>query len=115
MANAQTNIFQPTATVGGFSSGSKIPIDKLKAKKALSIYIKDAPAKYEILSYSVVLDNSADKVISANCTGSAFSTQVKENLQKYLEHGHLTSFENIRVKDEKGKELKIPSIFYYID
>lgn len=113
---AQTKLGVPYATVAGHASGSRLPIATLKENTALSVSAKEDPSRqYYVVSYKMVMDHTNGNIESATCQSAAFSTQAKQYLNRYSEHGRVVSFEDIRVKDDKGKELKVPSIFYIID
>jgi hypothetical protein len=107
---------QPFATIGGLTSGSKAVADVFKAQSGLGIYVKDSPfeVKYEVTSYTIKLEDSQGNLLSADCQGALFSPLAKQYLEQYAKTGNIVTIESIRAKDDIGRELKIPSVFYYI-
>lgn len=106
----------PSATVGGFASGSKVPADKFNKQYGVALYVKDFPfdVKYNVIGYTVSVESDGD-VKSADCNEGAFSSTAKEYISKYVTSGKTVIIDNIRAKDEAGRELKIPALMYHIE
>ena len=106
----------PAATVGGFASGSNVPFDAFQKQAGLGLYVKDFPfeVKYEVLTYTITLEDNKGGIVEAKCQGSSFSTAARQYIGEYLKPGRTLTIDEIRAKDASGKEVKVPSLVYYI-
>lgn len=110
------NLPRPFATVGGHSSGSTLSTDDLKMQAGLGVYIKDSPfeVRYEVNSFSIKLLDDKKKIITVDCKGAYFSPLAKQYIAEYLKPGDILQVEKIYVKDQAGKEMKLPALVYNI-
>lgn len=116
-ANAYAQSTTPVllASMGNFSSGSKVPIEEIKDQKGLMLFQKDGKqTTFKILSYTVIMDNSKGSPISVESKGPSIPEEAKSKMQ-FLAHDRIISFENIWAQDENGTKRKIPSIFYIVN
>jgi hypothetical protein len=106
----------PSATIGGFTSGSTIPSDIFIKQNGVALYIKDFPfdVTYEVLGYRFTIDNDNNDAMSFDCETSIFSSEIKQSISQHIKPGKTVVIDNILAKGPNGKELKIPSLVYYI-
>ncbi len=107
---------RPTASVGAFSSGANIPADDFRKQAGVGLWVKDFPfeVKYEVLGYTFTIPDDNGGIKAVDIQGASFSSEAKQYIDQYLKPGKLVTIDNIRAKDTGGKELKIPSLLYYI-
>ncbi|HEY0040430.1 MAG TPA: GldM family protein [Flavisolibacter sp.] len=108
---------RPSATIGGFASGSKLKTDVLKRQAGIGVYLKDFPfeVKYEVVGFTFKIADDKAGVKTVDCQGPLFSSQVKQYMDEYAKPGNMITIDKIWVKDESGKELKIPALVYSIE
>jgi hypothetical protein len=106
----------PAATVGGYTSGSKLAADAFRAQAGLGVYLKDFPfeVKYKVLGFKFSVNDDRGGLQSADCLGSAFSSTARQYIDQYVKSESIVTIENIRVQDSGGREFKLPSLVYYI-
>ena len=106
----------PYATVGGFPSGANVPATAFQQQAGLGLYIKDFPfdLRFEVVSFTITMEDNAKDIVDVNCEGSRFSDRAKEMIKEYVKPGKTVTIDNILAKTESGKTSKIPSIVYYI-
>jgi hypothetical protein len=65
----------PTATVGGFASGSNVPAGTFRVQAGVGIYLKDFPfdVRYEVVDYTFTVDDDNGGIKTANSEGASFS------------------------------------------
>ena len=71
--------------------------------------------KYTVTGYTLKLADDEGNLKQVQCEGSAFSSLAKKHINDYTKAGDIISIENIRAKDEGGREVKIPALLYYIE
>ena len=106
----------PMGTIGGFSSGANVPSDVFRRQAGLGLYVQDFPfdIKYDVLNYTITVEDDNGGVKAADNQGASFSTEARQYIDQYVKPGKTVTVDNIRVKDPGGRELKIPSLLYYI-
>jgi ribosomal protein L18E len=70
--------------------------------------------KYEVLGFTLTVDDEKGGVKSVDCEGSLFSSQAKQYIEQYVKAGRVVTIDKIRVKDPSGRNLKLSSLVYYI-
>jgi hypothetical protein len=107
---------RPAASVGGLNSGSIITAEKVMNQSGLGIFTNDTPVElnYEVLEYTVNVMDDKGHLKTILCQGAAFSPEAKQSMKNYLKAGEILTIEHIRVKDQEGKEMKLPALLYYI-
>lgn len=105
----------PVATVGGYASGDNVPAGAFKAQAGVGAYIKDFPfdLKYSVTSFSISADTDEGDVEEAPCTGNTWSDKALTMI-KNLKAGKLVTIDNIRAVGPDGRNMKLPSLVYYI-
>jgi hypothetical protein len=53
-------------------------------------------------------------VRTADCESTVFTPRAKQLIEQYAKPGEMVTIDKIRVKDPSGKELKIPSLVYFM-
>jgi len=108
---------QPMAIIGGYSSGSKVSPSMLKTQEGVGIYIKDFPMdiKYTLTGFTFTVDNDSGGINTADCQGSLFSSEAKQLIAQFVKPGKTVTIDKILAKDPGGRELKIPSLVYFIN
>jgi gliding motility-associated protein GldM len=103
------------ATVGGVPSGDNVSAGAFKAQSGVGAYIKDFPfeLRYTVTSFTLTADDDNGDIIEAPCQGNTWSTQA-QTLLRNLKAGNTVTIDNIRCVGEDGRNVKIPSIIYYI-
>ena len=111
------NLPVPSATIGGFNSGDKIAADIMRKEQAIEASAKDFPFEvhYEVIGFTFSIDDDKGVPMSSDCEGTLFSAQAREYIDKYLKAGRTVTITNIRAKDPAGKELRLPSLVYYMN
>jgi hypothetical protein len=106
----------PYATIGGLTSGANVPATAFQQQAGLGLYIKDFPfdARFEVVSFTITMEDNEKGVVEVNCEGSSFSNRAKEMIKEYVKPGKTVTIDNILAKNESGKTSKIPSLVYYI-
>jgi hypothetical protein len=106
----------PFATVGGYLSGSKIKDDAFRFQPGLGVFLKDFPfeVRYEVTGFTFTVGDDLGNVRTADCASALFTPRAKQLIDQYAKPGEMVTIDKIRVKDPSGKELKIPSLVYYI-
>jgi len=112
--SAQT---QASAALGAYTSGSKIPKAVFSTLPGVGVYVRDVvlEIKYNVTSYTLKLADDEGILRQAPCQGAAFSSLAKQYINDYTKPGDIISIENIKAKDEGGREVKLPSLMYYIE
>jgi GldM C-terminal domain len=110
------NLPSPFASIGGFRSGQNIASGDLKTQAGLAVYLQDFPmdVRYEVVGFTFSVNKEKDEVATTNCEGPLFTSTVKEYISEYVKPGKTVIIDRIRVKDPGGREIKIPSLIYYI-
>ncbi len=105
----------PVATVGGFDSGDNVPAGAFRAQGGVGAYIKNFPfeLKYTVTSFTLTADDENGDIIEAPCQGNTWSPAAM-NILKNLKNGKTVTVDNIRVIGEDGRNVKVPSLVYYI-
>jgi hypothetical protein len=106
----------PSGTIGGFKSDDNITADYFRTQIGVGTYIMDSPfeVRYEVLGFTFSVDDDKGGVKSAECQGNLFSSQARQYIDQYVKPGRTVTINNIRAKDPGGRELKLPSLVYYI-
>lgn len=107
---------RPAAAIGGYTSGSSLTRDILKNQAGLGVFVKDSPfeVNYEVTSFTVKLLDDKNKAVSVECNDAYFSPLAKQYMNEYLRPGDVLQITNIMVKDQSGKEIKLPALVYNI-
>jgi hypothetical protein len=110
------NLPVPLGSIGAHSSGDNVTADLFQKQKGVAIYIKDFPfaVKYEVIGYTFNVHTDNGDVKSANCEGAYFCSEARQFIDQYVKPGATVTIDNIRVKDEGGRELKVPGLIYHI-
>lgn len=110
------NIPAPTGTIGGFASGDNINAAAFRAQAGVGAYIKDFPfdIKYEVVSYSMSIDDDDGDIKTADCTGSYFSNLANTYKNQYSKPGRMVTIDNLRARGPDGKTFKIGTLVYYL-
>jgi hypothetical protein len=106
----------PSATIGGFRSGVNVPLGSFLNQAGIGLYLQDFPfeVKYDVVSYTFSFDDAKGDIREAYCEGSGFTEAAKNLMKEYLKPGSTVTIDRILGKDESGKQVKIPSLVYYI-
>jgi hypothetical protein len=106
----------PFATVGGYLSGRKIKDDAFRSHPGLGVFLKDFPfeVRYEVTGFTFTVGDDQGNVRTTDCESALFTPGAKQLIEQYAKPGEMVTIDKIRVKDPSGKELKIPSLVYYI-
>jgi hypothetical protein len=110
------NLPAPVGTVGGFKSGENISFTAFSSLTGVGVYVKDFPfdIQYEVLGFTFSVDDNKGDVKSADCQGAYFSSVAKDYIGQYVKAGRTVTIDKIRVKDQSGKEWKIPALVYFV-
>lgn len=108
---------QTSAAVGAYPSGSPIPKSVFSSLPGVGVYVRDVvfEAKYTVVSYTLKLADDEGNLKQVLCHGSAFSSLAKQCINDYARPGDVISIENIKARDGGGREVKLPSLLYYIE
>jgi gliding motility-associated protein GldM len=106
----------PTGTVGAFASGETINAGSFRAQAGVGAYIKDFPfdIKYEVVSYSISIDNDEGDIETADVQGVYFSPRAKQIINANSKPGRTVTIDDLRAKGPDGRLFKIPSLVYYL-
>ncbi|MBS1655082.1 MAG: hypothetical protein JSU05_09565, partial [Bacteroidetes bacterium] len=69
--------------------------------------------KYSVTSFSISADTDEGDVEEAPCTGNTWSDKALTMI-KNLKAGKLVTIDNIRAVGPDGRNMKLPSLVYYI-
>lgn len=110
------NIPAPTGTVGGFASGDNINAGAFKAQSGVGAYIKDFPfdIKYDVVSYSISIDNDEGDIETADVQGVYFTPRAKQIINNNAKAGRTVTIDGLRARGPDGRVFKIPSLVYYL-
>ena len=110
------NIPVPIGTVGGFTSGDTVVSGAFRAQQGVGAYMKDFPfdISYEVIGYTVNIQDEKGLVKSANSQGTYFSAEVKQLIKDHLKPGHLVVIGNLFAKGPDGKTMKLSPLIYHI-
>jgi gliding motility-associated protein GldM len=110
------NIPAPTGTIGAFPSGETINAGAFKAQAGVGAYIKDFPfdIKYDVVSYSVTIDNDEGDVETADCQGSYWSANAKRIIDRNAKPQRMVTIDNLRARGPDGRTFKLGSLVYYL-
>jgi hypothetical protein len=99
-----------------YLSGRKIKDDAFRSQPGLGVFLKDFPfeVRYEVTGFTFTVGDDQDNVRTADCASALFTPRAKQLTDQYAKPGEMVTIDKIRVKDPSGKELKIPSLVYYI-
>ncbi len=103
------------ATVGGVASGENVAAGAFRAQAGVGAYIKDFPfeLKYSVTSFVLTADDDNGDIIEAPCQGNTWSPAA-QGILRNLRPGRTVTIDNIRCVGEDGRNVKLPSIIYYI-
>lgn len=106
----------PTGTIGGYQSGENVAASAIQSQSGIGVYVKDFPfdVRYEVLGYTLTIDTDKGDVKTVDCQGASFSPVAKEYINQYAKSGRTVTIDKIRVKDQGGREWKIPSLVYFL-
>jgi gliding motility-associated protein GldM len=110
------NIPAPTGTVGGFASGDNINAGAFRAQSGVGAYIKDFPfdIKYDVVSYSISIDNDEGDIETAEVQGVYFTPRAKQIINNNAKAGRTITIDGLRARGPDGRVFKIPSLVYYL-
>jgi gliding motility-associated protein GldM len=110
------NIPAPTGTIGGQPSGANVNAGALRAQSGVGAYIKDFPfdIQYDVVSYSISIDNDEGDIVTENVQGVYFTPRVKQMLNANAKQGRTLTVDELRARGPDGRVFKIPSLVYYI-
>ena len=110
------NIPAPTGTVGGMASGESVNAGAFRAQAGVGAYIKDFPfdITYDVVSYSISIDNDEGDIETADVQGLYFSTRAKQIINQNAKPGRTVTIDNLRAKGPDGRTFKLGSLVYYI-
>jgi len=105
----------PVATVGGFPSGEQVSAGAFRAQAGVGAFIKDFPfeLRYTVTSFTLASDNDDGDILEAPCQGNIWNPAA-QNILKNLKVGRTVTIDAIRVIGEDGRNVKVPSLVYYI-
>lgn len=111
------NLPVPSATIAGFVSGDTIAANVFRSQAGVGVYIRDFPfhVEYEMLEFTFTVNDEKGTSKSAHCQGALFSPQTKKYIDHFLKPGTAVAITNIRAKDPGGREVKVPSLIYYVN
>lgn len=106
----------PVGTVGGFASGDNVNAGAFRAQAGVGAYIKDFPfdIQYDVVSYSISVDNDEGDIETADVQGVYFNARAKQIISQYAKPGRTVTVDGLRAKGPDGRTFKIPSLVYYI-
>lgn len=106
----------PSGTIGGYRSGENVSASAIQSQSGVGVYVKDFPfdVRYEVLGYSIAIETEKGDIKAVDCQGANFNSVAKEYITQYGKSGRTLSVDNIRVKDQGGRELKVPSLVYFL-
>ncbi|HEV7329859.1 MAG TPA: gliding motility protein GldM [Flavisolibacter sp.] len=106
----------PTGTVGGFPSGETINAGAFKAQSGVGAYIKDFPfdIQYDVVSYSISIDNDEGDIETADVQGVYFTPRAKQVINANAKPGRTVTIDGLRAKGPDGRVFKIGSLVYYL-
>ena len=110
------NIPAPTGTIGGLASGANVNAGAFRAQAGVGAYIKDFPfdIQYDVVSYSISVDNDEGDIVSENVQGVYFSPRAKQIINGNVKPGRTVTIDELRARGPDGRVFKIPSLVYYI-
>jgi hypothetical protein len=110
------NIPSPTGTVGGFASGDNINAGAFRAQAGVGAYIKDFPfdIQYDVVGYSLSIDNDEGDIETADVQGVYFSPRAKQIINSNAKAGRTITIDGLRARGPDGRVFKIPSLVYYL-
>lgn len=111
------NLPYASAVVGGYQSGSKIAKDVFSSLPGVGVYVRDVvfELKYTVIGYTVKLVDATGNIMEINCEGAPFSPVAKRAIQENAKSGDIITIQNIRVKSEDNREMKLPALMYHIE
>ena len=106
----------PFGTIGGYKSGDNISSAVFQGQAGVGVYLIDFPfdVHYQVAGYTFTVDTDKGDVMTVDCEGASFSPRAKEVIAQHVKPGRTVTIDKIRVKDAGGKELKVPSLVYFI-
>jgi hypothetical protein len=106
----------PTGTVGGFASGDNVNAGAFRAQAGVGAYIKDFPfdIQYDVVSYSMSVDNDEGDIETADVQGVYFNGRAKQIINQFVKPGRTVTIDGLRARGPDGRTFKIPSLVYYI-
>ena len=110
------NLPRPLATIGGFASGENVSANAFRQQAGLGLFIKDFPfdLRYEVISYTITMEDDNGGVKRVDCEGALFSEAAKESMKQFVVPGRTITIDNIRAKTPGGNEIKVAALVYYI-
>jgi gliding motility-associated protein GldM len=110
------NIPAPTGTVGAFPSGETINAGAFRAQAGVGAFIRDFPfdIKYEVVGYTISLDDENGDVVSADCQGSLWSSAARRIIDANAKPQRMITIDNLRARGPDGKTFKLGSLVYYL-
>lgn len=106
----------PAATIGGYRSGDTIPAASFRQQSGVGLYLKNfpLPVRYEVVSFTLRVDDSKGNVVAAASRGSLFSDEAKQFISLYVKPGKIVTIDELRARDQSGREHALPSLLYPI-
>jgi hypothetical protein len=106
----------PSGTIGGYRSGENVSASSMQSQNGIGVYVKDFPldVQYEVLGYTLTIATDKGDVKTVDCQGAFFSPLAKDYINQYAKSGSTITVDKIRVKDQGGREGKIPSLVYFL-
>lgn len=106
----------PTGAVGNFASGDNINAGAFRAQAGVGAYIKDFPFEilYDVVSYTISMDNDDGDIESADCQGTYWSANAKTIINRNSKPGRTVTIDNLRARGPDGKTFKLGSLVYYL-
>ena len=83
----------------------------------IGVYVRDVvfEIKYTVTSYTLKLADDEGNLKQIVCLGARFSPIARQYINAYTKTGDIISIENIKARDEGGREIKLPALMYYIE
>ena len=106
----------PTGTIGAYPSGETINAGAFKAQSGVGAYIKDFPfdIQYEVVSYTLSIDNDEGDIETADVQGVYFTPRAKQVINANAKPGRTVTIDGLRARGPDGRVFKIGSLVYYL-
>ncbi len=110
------NIPAPTGTIGGFQSGENVNAGAFRAQAGVGAYIKDFPfdIKYDVVNYTISVDNDEGDIETADCQGVYWSARAKQIIDRNVKAGKTVTIDGLHARGPDGRVFKVGSLVYYI-
>jgi gliding motility-associated protein GldM len=105
----------PTGTVGGYASGDNVNAGAFKSQAGVGAYIKDFPfeLQYTVTGYTISTDSDDGDIVEATVQGNAWGGSAR-NVLNQVKPGKTVYIDGIRATGPDGRNMKLPSLVYYI-